>query len=392
VDRVDVLIVGGGFTGSALACALADGNRRVHVLEARRSPGTRFAGELLHPTGVDQLERLGLLEPLLDAGAVKVSGFAVFPRPGRGETLLPYSAVPGGRPFGLGIEHHQMVGVLRTEASARPGVTVETGARVVDLVREGGRVVGARLESGAERRSALVLCADGRHSKLRRADARLLSFTAALRVRTTLPHPGWGHIFLGAWGPILAYPIADGVARLCFDLPVGTTRATVLDRLRAAYTPVLPAGLRAAVEHALDDEPVELVANHAMRARTLAAPGLALVGDAGGCAHPLTAAGMTICLNDVRLVSDALDGGEELSGYAERRAAFARSRAWLTRSLYRVFRAPDPASRALREGVFRYWRDPRRRAASTALLTGADPTLGGLVRELSRVVLSAVRA
>jgi hypothetical protein len=54
-----------------------------------------------------------------------------------------------------------------------------------------------------------------------------------------------------------------------------------------------------------------------------------------------------------------------------------------------VFRGRDPLSRRLREGVFRYWRTAEARTASTALLTGADPSLRGFVRELVRVAIAA---
>ncbi len=126
---------------------------------------------------------------------------------------------------------------------------------------------------------------------------------------------------------------------------------------------------------------------------SLAAPGVALVGDAGGCAHPLTAAGMTVCLHDVRALADALDGGApdaDLASYARAHRAFARSRALLTTSLYRVFRGADPIARRLRHGVFRYWQSPDARAASTALLTGDDPSLLGFGRELVRVALTSL--
>jgi 2-polyprenyl-6-methoxyphenol hydroxylase-like FAD-dependent oxidoreductase len=386
MDDIDILIVGGGFTGCALACALADGHRRIHVMEARATPSTRFAGELLHPTGVADLERLGLLQPLLAAGGVKVRGFSVSPGFGRRETLLPY---PGGH--GLGIEHHLMVACLQREAERRPGVSFERGVRVDDLLREEGAVVGVATPDG-DRLASLVLCADGRHSRLRpgEVEAKLLSFTAALKVKDApLPHPDHGHIFLGGWGPILAYPIARDEARLCFDLPAGVKRDEVAQRLE---THLLPPALRRAVEEALVTRPLELVANHHMSVRDTVAAGLALVGDSGGCAHPLTAAGMTICLHDVRLIAETIADGGSLADYAAARRGFVRSRHWLTRSLYHVFRAPDPASRRLREGVFRYWEDDRARAASTALLTGADPSLRGFFRELARVALSAVRA
>jgi squalene monooxygenase len=387
-DHFDVVIVGGGFTGAALACALADGSRRIAVLEARPVASRRFAGELLHPTAVDELDRLRLLAPLLDAGGVPVEGFAVVR--GGATRLLPYAAVPGRRPYGLGIEHATMVTVMQREATRRPGVTLSTGVRVEKLRHDGERVTGVELARGATLTAPLVLVADGRHSKLRpalgiAATSRLVSFTAALRVEDApLPATAYGHVFVDGPAPMLAYPIAPDVTRVCFDVPVGTRAEALAPLLRARYLPHLPATLAGPIGAAMWREPIELVANHAMRSASLVAPGVALVGDAGGCAHPLTAAGMTVCLRDVADLTTAIERGD-FDGYAARHRAFARSRALLTTSLYRTFRGDDFVARRLRDAVFRYWESPRARAASTALLTGADPSLSGFARELVRV-------
>src|SRR5579883_693488 len=191
MDRYDCIVVGGGLTGTALATALSDGKRRILVLEARAGKNPRFAGELIHPTGVDVLDAHGLLEPLRDMGGVGVRGFAVVRPPESARdpafTLLPYDEIPHGRPAGLAIEHHAMVARLRLEAAKRPGVELRTGARLTDVVREGERVVGVRLADGEELRAELTLVAEGRRSKLRELlgiepEARLLSYTAAVLV------------------------------------------------------------------------------------------------------------------------------------------------------------------------------------------------------------------
>src|SRR5690242_6447619 len=100
----DILIVGGGLTGTSLACALSDGRRRILVLEARAGKNPRFAGELLHPTGVDVLEEIGVLDRLR-SGGVPVIGFAVVGAPGRAPIDLDYSEVSGARPWGFAMEH-----------------------------------------------------------------------------------------------------------------------------------------------------------------------------------------------------------------------------------------------------------------------------------------------
>ncbi len=407
METTDVVIVGAGFTGSTLAEALADGQRKIVVLEARAGRNPRFAGELLHPTGVGVLDSLGLLSPLRAVGGRRVRGFCVL-RDARDEPLrLPYDEVPGGRPDGLAIEHQAMVDELRREAIARPGVEVRCGRHVTDLVRDGGRVVGVRTDDGREQRASLVLGAEGRHSRLRgllgiAPRQRLVSMNAAVLARDAeLPAPGFGHVFLGAWGPILAYEIAPGEVRMCLDLPVGEERGApaVIARLRREHAPFVPEPLRGALLRALDEGAIDLAACHAISTDRCTAPGIALVGDANGCAHPLTAAGMTLCLNDVRLLRDGLGGldlGDRgsvdaaLARYQDERRRFARAREILTDALYDVLRATDDGTRAIRRGLFRYWTSgPRARGASIALLSCAESRPRAFVEEYLRVVAAA---
>ncbi|HEX2569543.1 MAG TPA: FAD-dependent monooxygenase [Polyangia bacterium] len=394
----DVIIAGGGFAGSTLAAALANGNRRVLLLEARSGPDPRFRGELIHPPGVSVLERLGLLGPLDRAGGFHVTGFAVIPAGDPDAVVLPYGEVEGGRPRGFAIDHREMIAVLRQEAAQRPGVEVRTGQRVAEILREGDRVVGVRTADGTEHRAALTVVAEGRHSKLRsaagfREESRLLSWTAALLVKdTTLPQPGCGHVILGAPGPILAYPIGRNEVRMCIDVPSDLTkgRDAVVELLRTRYAPLVPEPLRSGMLASLDAEAPEMCANHAIYTSECVQPGLALLGDSAGCSHPLAASGMTVVLSDVRILAEELAQkatiDEALAAYQRRRYRFARGREVLSDALFEVFRAADAGNNALREGMYRYWRGSRRaRAASVGVLSGHDERVVGFVAEYLRV-------
>ena len=405
MDAADVIVVGGGFTGSALAAALADGRRRVLVLEARPGRNPRFAGELIHPTGVDVLDRLGVLPALERGGGQRARGFAVVRAPDQPTTLLPYDEIPRARPWGFAMEHHDMVQALRAHASARPGVELRTGARVVDTLRDGGRVVGVKLDGGEELRAPLTLAAEGRHSRLRPLlgideQSRLLSFSAAVLARDTeLPHPGFGHIFLGAWGPILAYQIGARDVRMVLDVPSpedGGEKGLpqVAARLIREYAPLVPEPLRGSMVRALEKGELQLAANYAISTRRCVAPGTALVGESGGCSHPLTATGMTVCLNDIAILTDELAGAagaravdEALQRYQTRRYRFVRAREILADALYEVFRGAEDSTRAIRHGIFRYWEGSgRARAASMALLSGHESRLASFLAEYWRVV------
>lgn len=391
-----VVVVGGGFAGLAAAAALAARGARVTVLESHHGHDPRFRGELIHPRGVRGLDALGLKAPLFEAGGVAVKGFAVAADADVPAMLLPYSVAFG---TGLGIDHHAMVAKMREVVGARPGVTLVTGQRVDALLYDGARIAGVRTADGNEHRAHLTVGADGRMSKVRALmgldpEVKLLSYTVAVSVEgDVLPHAGHGHVFLGAPGPILAYPFGAGRVRMCIDVPVGEAKgkAVIKQYVKEHFARFVPEPLREAMLQSLELRPLEGCATHAVSTESCAAPGIALVGDAGGCMHPLTAAGMTNGINDVLTLADCLAGGVSLDAgllnYQRRRYRFIRAREVFTEALYEVFRAHDVGSKALQSGTFRYWASsPRARAKSVGILSGEYANPRTFVSEYARVM------
>ncbi|MGC4119771.1 MAG: FAD-dependent monooxygenase [Myxococcales bacterium] len=390
----DVIVVGGGFAGLSAAAAFANLGAKVRVFEASdgQRPGP-FRGELIHPRGVRGLAALGLHEPLLAAGGVPVLGFAVTPEAGEDLVALPYDSALG---TGLGIDHFTMVQTLRREVAAR-GVEIITGQRIEELLVFGERVVGLRRADRTEHRADLVVVADGRHSKLRlklgmAPESRLLSTMVALGVRgVPLPEPGHGHVFLGAPGPILAYPYGEDLVRICVDVPVGPKgKDALIAAIREQFAHHLPLPLRRGLLEALESGPFEGCAVHAMSTAACAAPGVALVGDAAGCAHPLTASGLTNAVSDVLTLAEEIGRAgptpRALEAYQRRRYDFIRMRELFTEALYEVFRGSEPGPKALQRGVFQYWRGSERaRAVSMAILAGEELNPARFAAEYSRV-------
>ena len=400
----DIAIVGGGFTGAFAAAALADGARRIVVCDAAAMPRAHFGGELIHAAGVDMLASLGLWPILASAPGERIDGFAV--RAGAAETpvLLPYGDVPAGRPGGLAMEHHEIVARVRAHLARCSGVDVRTGQRVVDVLRQNGRVVGVRTASGGEIRARLTLVADGRHSRLRqaigiRARQRAVSLSAILLApEASLPLPRHAHICLGAPGPILAYPMRTGGVRFCVDVPVAAAhpRERLTRLLRTEYAAVLPASLQGPLLAALDAAPPSLCGNHTVYTDRCVVPGAALLGDAAGCSHPLTASGMTNSLSDIRILVEELAAGDSVDAallrYEVRRYRFVRIREILADELYEAFRAGGAGAHAIRAGIFRYWRTSSRgRAATVALLSGDDARLSTFVAEYLRVISQSIQ-
>ena len=394
----DVIIAGGGFAGLLTAAALVQRGFKVCVVEPHSPPPDVLRGELLHARGVRTLRALGLAEAVERAGSVPVDGFAAFAPASSSPVVLPYR-----QGHGIGIEHRALVETLQRELRASPNVEMVMGPRAADVIRQHGRIVGLRCAGGEELRAPVVIAADGRLSKLRKAlgiptSVELLSHTVATSVRdVALPVPSHGHVFLGAPGPILAYPFGSHAIRVQLDIGIRAAKESggLVPYLEAEYLPHVPASLRGAIREALHSRPLMASANHAIYTEFCVAPGAALVGDAAGCSHPLTATGMTIALHDAETLAANLAthglGDEALLAYQKGRNAFVRARETFAHALYEVFRGEEEGCRMLRDGVFDYWRSDRARRASMDILTGEESGMRAFVSEYLRVAFVSAR-
>jgi len=180
---------------------------------------------------------------------------------------------------------------------------------------------------------------------------------------------------------------------MVIDIPLGVThgRESIAGYVRAHYAAHVPAPLREAMITALDRGAFMSSANHAVTTEACAVAGAALVGDAGGCSHPLTATGMTTALHDVTTLVECLRSygltDQALVAYQQQRYRFVRAREVFAHSLYDVLRGAGPGARAMRDGVFHYWRNRERaRRVSMQILTGDDSSPTTFLAEYARVV------
>ncbi len=335
---------------------------------------------------------------LVEAGGVPSRFSPLAQRAGTEPLLLPYVKSWGE---GLGIDHHAMVAALRKEVSARPGVTLRQGVPVTEIIEENGRIVGVKLRSGEELRSKLLVAADGRQSRVRKELGLEEDLEAALVHRRgdgsaraeALPWRGFGHVFLGAPGPILAYPYGPDLIRLCIDVPLDAPkgRDAMKAYVRDHFATCVPEPLRSATLESLANDPFEGCATHSVYTEACAVPGAVLIGDAGGCSHPLTATGMTAAMNDVQVLAEEVKrsgfSDDALKRYQKRRYRFVRARELFTEALYEVFRASDDGSESLKAGTFDYWRSSRRaRDVSMGILSGEDSRPRTFMAEYARVM------
>ncbi len=377
----DAIVIGAGPVGCVAALAHARAGARVLLLEANPDAARRLAGEWLHPLGLSVLHELGL-DPSENSRFDSGRGFAIFPDDGSTPVVLPYAN--GAR--GWSGEHLALVDALREAVSAHSNITYLPGARATGI--DGQCVSFQQSRSDGEERVTAehIVAADGRSSCARAAlglptERVTLSRMAGLRLRTReLPFEGYGHIFLSGPGPMLAYRITEDEIRLCLDLPLRASASP--GTLYEAYGPALPKSLRPSFEAALHGGDISWAVNQARPRAHHGRPGLALVGDAVGFHHPLTAAGMTFGMVDAATLVQA----ENFESWRRSRERGTRVAEMLAGALYEIFASDTASAAAIRAEVYELWRrDPRERERTMRYLAGDDHRLTAFAQSFVKV-------
>ena len=401
-EYVDVLIAGGGVAGSAAAAALAQLGLKILIVEPSPNPGRRLAGELIHPPGIDGLCELGLMNADALPG-MPVKGFAIFPfAEDRHPTILPYGEIRKQIRCGQAIEHNELKEHLLATVQRFAGVRAWLGARVTQINGTPGRPFSAvvtREEGETEIRARLIIGADGPMSQVRKMvdinyETQRYSGMMGLEVEDThLPHPGYGNIFLNPAGVSYAYGIGDGRARVMFEVLKGADFRESIE----AHLSLFPVTFRANIEKVLSESKPLAAANYCIIPETSVKSNVALVGDARGCCHPLTASGITAAVKDALVLRDALresqlDFAAALRRYSKVCGRLQLTRRTLAEELREAFLAQTPEALLLNQCIFAYWRSSAKgRAHSMALLSTLDSSILSLATEYALVALQAVR-
>src|SRR3954453_4730313 len=158
-----LIVVGGGPAGMMAGLLFARAGCRVMVLEKHADFFRDFRGDTVHPSTMEILDQLGMLERFLARPHNKVER-AQLRVAGRDWTIGDLSHLHTPAPFIAMMPQWDFLDFLHDEAKAYPGFHLEMEAPVASFLEEGGRVVGVRLADGREFRARLTIAADGRAS------------------------------------------------------------------------------------------------------------------------------------------------------------------------------------------------------------------------------------
>ncbi|KAL8553003.1 hypothetical protein ACS0TY_001615 [Phlomoides rotata] len=300
----DVVIVGAGVAGSALAYSLAKDGRIVQVIERDLSQPDRIVGELLQPGGYLKLVELGMEECVAGIDSQQVYGYTLYKEGKYAKLTYPlqqYNSDVTGRSF----HHGRFIQRLREKAASLPNVRMEQGT-VTSLIEEKGTVKGVKYKNkdgqNVKTFAPLTIVCDGCFSNLRK--------NLCIPQNGKLPHPNHGHVILANPSPVLFYPVSSTEVRCLVDIP-GSKMPSISNGDMAKYlisemAPQLPHELRDAFIDQVEKGDIRSMPNRSLPASPLPTPGALLLGDAFNMRHPLTGGGMTVALSDVVVLRDLL--------------------------------------------------------------------------------------
>jgi len=163
----DVLIGGGGPAGMMAGYLLARAGVSTKIIEKHGDFFRDFRGDTVHPSTMEILAQLGLLERFLKRPHNQLTS-ARIRIGGREWTIGDLSHLDTPAPFIAMMPQWDFLDFLRDEARAFPAFTLAMDEPVIDFILAAGRVTGVRYASGREEYAGkLVIAADGRSSLVR---------------------------------------------------------------------------------------------------------------------------------------------------------------------------------------------------------------------------------
>jgi len=359
----DVVIVGGGVTGASCAAALVAAGLDVVVIEREAIFRDRVRGEGIHPWGVLEVEKLGLLDLLRSAGAHDLPRWTTY-RNREVSDAFAWDDDRPGWPGELTMYHPRLQATLLDHV-VTAGARVLRPGRVTEFQPgERPRLTVALPDSVVEVSARLVVGADGRASATR-------AWIGAAAMSDPTHHAIGGclldgigvdetstHMAMFDGGFVLLFPEGERKARAYV---ICQTELAEQLRGRANIPAFIQQCAAALPEGALSDArasgPLAFFPNANSWADRIVGDKIVLIGDAAGANDPSLGQGLSLCFRDARELRDALSGAADwqsaIEEFAQRRSDYFATLCEHARWMMRLTTETGPKADARRALVGR---------------------------------------
>jgi 2-polyprenyl-6-methoxyphenol hydroxylase-like FAD-dependent oxidoreductase len=308
-------IAGGGPAGMMLGFLLARAGIDVTVLEKHGDFLRDFRGDTVHPSTMQVMHELGLLDAFLARPHSEVRTLAAQIGNDTAQ-IADFTHLPVRAKFVAFMPQWDFLDFIAGEARHFPSFHLLLNTEATDVLRDGDRVVGvaATGPDGPQAiRAELVIAADGRHSTLRDAAGFKVVDRGApmdvlwLRLSKSPSDPGQslgrvdaGHIFIML--------DRDDYWQCAFVIPKGgidEVHAKGLDAFRAEIVRLAPY-LHDRVHELASWDDVKLLTVAVNRLDTWFRPGLLCIGDAAHAMSPIGGVGINLAIQDAVAAANVL--------------------------------------------------------------------------------------
>lgn len=360
--RTTCCIAGGGPAGMMLGFLLARAGVDVVVLEKHRDFLRDFRGDTIHPSTLEVMHELGLLEAFLKLPhqeARQLSGMV-------GDTpvrIADFSRIPTHCKFIALMPQWDFLNFLASHGRGYPGFHLRMQAEATNLIEDGARIVGvqATTPDGVLSVAAnLVVGADGRHSIVReRAGLEVEDIGAPIdvlwmRLRRR-PSDGADPLGRVGAGKILVMLDRGDYWQCAYVIPKGEFEGLKhkgLENFRAAIVELAPE-MQDRVQELKSWDDIKLLTVKIDRLRQWHRRGLLCIGDAAHAMSPVGGVGINLAIQDAvaaanRLAAPLLAGTaseDDLAAIQERRNFPTRATQWLQVQVQNRVLTPVLASR-----------------------------------------------
>jgi len=308
-------IVGGGPAGMVLGVLLARAGVGCVVLEKHGDFLRDFRGDTIHPSTMQVMDEIGVLDEFLKLPHQKVARFGAQFATERVK-VADFSHLPVRAPYIAMMPQWDFLDFMLKQGKRWPGFSLMMRCEARGLIEENGRVVGIRADVDGvayEIRADLVVGADGRHSTVREHagfEVKVLGAPMDVLWFRLTHKPADAVETMGRFdvGSILVMLDRGDYWQCAYVIPKGSAaavKAAGIEKIRATIARLMPF-LADRVDELATVDDLKLLTVAVERLEKWWQPGVLCIGDAAHTMSPIGGVGINIAIQDAVAASNIL--------------------------------------------------------------------------------------